>query len=98
MPSGVCRPRTDARSHGFSAEQIETLNPMIKQLLREEGIDQYVVWCYTAMSYSLAKALDPEAVVFDVMDELSAFRGAPPEMLENEKTLTSYVLNRNAVV
>src|SRR5205823_1948907 len=55
--------------------------------LKEEKIDQYMVWCYTAMSQPLAASLQPEAVVFDVMDELSAFKGAPPEILENEKKL-----------
>ncbi len=83
----VFRPRTPAHSHGFSAEQIELLKPLVTNLLREQNIDRYVVWCYTAMSYPLAASLSPEAVVFDVMDELSAFRGAPPEMIENEKKL-----------
>ncbi|HVX86931.1 MAG TPA: FAD-dependent oxidoreductase [Phycisphaerae bacterium] len=83
----ICRPRTNRRSHGFSSEQIDALKPMVESLLKEEKIDQYVVWCYTAMSYPLAAALEPEAVVFDVMDELSAFKGAPPEILEQERRL-----------
>jgi UDP-galactopyranose mutase len=83
----VCRPHTNRHSHGFTAEQIEAMKPMVDALLQEEKIDQYVVWCYTAMSYPLAANLKPEAVVFDVMDELSAFKGAPPEILEQEKRL-----------
>jgi UDP-galactopyranose mutase len=83
----VCRPRTRQRSHGFTPEQIETLTPMVKQLLSEEGIEQYVVWCYTAMAFPLAEAIAKDGVVFDVMDELSAFKNAPPEMLENERRL-----------
>lgn len=83
----VCRPRTNKASHGFTAEQVDVMLPMVRSLLREEGIEDYVVWCYTAMSYPLAAALQPRAVVFDVMDELSAFRGAPPEILENERLL-----------
>lgn len=85
----VCRPFTQQSSHGFSAEQIEALLPMVQSLLKEEKIDQYVIWCYTAMSQPLASALHPQAVVFDVMDELSAFKGAPPEILENEQKLLS---------
>lgn len=83
----VCRPRTNRASHGFTTEQIDAMKPLVEALLKEEKIDQYVVWCYTAMSYPLAAALKPQAVVFDVMDELSAFKGAPPEILEQEKRL-----------
>ncbi len=83
----VCRPRTDKRSHGFTPEQIEVMVPMVKALLAEEKVEKYVVWCYTAMAYPLAKALDHDGVVFDVMDELSAFKGAPPEILEMERNL-----------
>ena len=67
----VCRPRTSYRSHGFTPEQVGTMLPMVKSLLQEEKVDRYVVWCYTAMSYPFAAALQPEAVVFDVMDEPS---------------------------
>jgi UDP-galactopyranose mutase len=83
----VCRPRTNQPSHGFTHEQIEVLTPMVKQLLAEEGIKNYVVWCYTAMAFPLAAAIAKEGVVFDVMDELSAFKNAPPEMLDNERHL-----------
>jgi UDP-galactopyranose mutase len=34
-----------------------------------------------------AKNLNPAAVVYDCMDELSAFRGAPPALLDREKQL-----------
>lgn len=83
----VCRPYTHPDSEGFTPAHLPELLPMVKSLLAREHIDEYVIWCYTAMSYSLAAALEPKAVVFDVMDELSAFRGAPPEMLENERRL-----------
>ncbi|MCL2648228.1 MAG: FAD-dependent oxidoreductase [Phycisphaerales bacterium] len=84
----VCRLRTSKRSEGFTAEQVEVMRPMVRRLLTEEGVEKYVVWCYTAMAYPLAAAMEgAEAVVFDVMDELSAFKGAPAEMLENERRL-----------
>ncbi|MGN6369831.1 MAG: NAD(P)-binding protein [Phycisphaerae bacterium] len=83
----VCRPRTDKRSHGFTPEQIDAMIPMVRELIAEEKIEKYVVWCYTAMAYPLAKALNHDGVVFDVMDELSAFKGAPPEILEMERNL-----------
>src|SRR6476660_6739066 len=60
----VCRPRTNPRSHGFTPEQVDAMLPMVKSLLREENVDHYAIWCYTAMSYPFAAALQPEAVIF----------------------------------
>jgi glycosyltransferase involved in cell wall biosynthesis len=41
--------------------------------------DGRVVWLYTAMALDLAERLDPALLVYDVMDDLTAFRGASPE-------------------
>jgi len=46
-----------------------------------------VAWFYTPMMLSFADGLRPAVTVYDCMDELSAFRGAPPRMLELEKRL-----------
>jgi glycosyltransferase involved in cell wall biosynthesis len=35
----------------------------------------------------MADHLEPEGMIFDVMDELSAFKGAPPELLDQETAL-----------
>jgi len=37
----VCRPRTNRASHGFTAEQIDAMKPMVDALLQEEKVDQY---------------------------------------------------------
>jgi len=36
-----------------------------------------VGWLYTPMAFDLATALDPEVLVYDVMDDLASFKGAP---------------------
>jgi len=36
-----------------------------------------VVWLYTPMAFDLGVALDPEVVVYDVMDDLASFKSAP---------------------
>jgi glycosyltransferase involved in cell wall biosynthesis len=46
-----------------------------------------VLWFYSPMFMEIAGQLAAEAVVYDCMDELSAFRGAPPSMIENERRL-----------
>ena len=56
--------------------------PYLKQLVRElverEALDDYVLWFYTPMALPLADELHPQAVIYDCMDELSAFLNAPP--------------------
>ena len=63
-------------------------NAMLRQLLNEtlesNNISEYLTWYYTPMAMEFTGGLDPRAVVYDCMDELSAFAGAPPSMLINE--------------
>jgi glycosyltransferase involved in cell wall biosynthesis len=42
------------------------------------------------MALPLALTLEPDAVVYDCMDELSLFHGAPPELLSFEEQLLEY--------
>src|SRR4051812_30252993 len=46
---------------------------------------EYVLWYYTPMAVALTHDLKPCAVVYDCMDELSAFAGAPPELGRHEE-------------
>jgi len=57
-------------------------------------ISQYILWYYTPMAVSFTNHLKPLAVVYDCMDELSAFKGAHPELKANENQL----LKRASVV
>ena len=50
-------------------------------------IDRPVIWYYTPMALDYARDLTSSAIVFDCMDELSAFHGAPPELLKHEAEL-----------
>lgn len=43
------------------------------------------VWLYTPMALDIALALLPRLLVYDVMDDLSSFAGAPPELLLRER-------------
>ena len=49
--------------------------------------DELVAWHYAVMAEPLSRNLDADITVFDCMDELSAFRGAPPGLLERERAL-----------
>lgn len=82
----VYRPRTAVRAPGFHSDQVPMLRPMIARLAAR--LDTNVVaWLYTPMALPLAEALGPDAIVYDCMDELSLFLGAPPELLSHEAAL-----------
>ncbi|MDB5513198.1 MAG: glycosyltransferase family 1 protein [Enterovirga sp.] len=49
--------------------------------------DPSVLWYYTPMAVSFSSHVTADVIVYDNMDELSAFRGASPEMLANEDDL-----------
>lgn len=48
---------------------------------------QRILWYYTPMAMAFSRGLEADAVVYDNMDELSAFRGAPPRLLDLEAEL-----------
>lgn len=50
--------------------------------------DQALLWFYDPMAVeSFAGQLDERAIVYDCMDELSQFKGAPPALIERERKL-----------
>ena len=60
---------------------------MLDGVFDSENIKNFVLWFYTPMAMDYAANLQPLVTVFDCMDELSAFKFAPPELIENEKRL-----------
>jgi len=60
---------------------------LLDKLFSEQKIKDFVLWFYTPMAISFAAHLEPKAVVYDCMDELSGFKFAPPALLENESKL-----------
>jgi UDP-galactopyranose mutase len=60
---------------------------MIDRLFKEHAIRDCVLWYYTPMALPFTRHLRPLATVYDCMDELSAFKGAPPALCEREEEL-----------
>jgi glycosyltransferase involved in cell wall biosynthesis len=60
---------------------------LVEEFLRRAGFQHVVRWHYAPMAVYLAGASSERAVVYDCMDELSAFKGAPPELIEREQEL-----------
>jgi UDP-galactopyranose mutase len=83
----VCRPHTSIESPGFSPEQLQAIDGMMESLIQRLELDSYVAWFYTPMALPLARRIMPKAVIYDCMDELSAFLGAPTELIDREREL-----------
>ncbi|WP_431266812.1 hypothetical protein [Dankookia sp. P2] len=60
---------------------------LLDGLLAQEAGRPLIAWFYTPMALEFAAHLRPDLTVYDCMDELSAFRGAPPRMLDLERAL-----------
>ena len=60
---------------------------LLREFAGNAGIDRPVAWFFTPMALPWTDWLDPAAVVYDCMDELSAFRFAPARLLELEVRL-----------
>jgi UDP-galactopyranose mutase len=65
------------------------LGGLIIELQATHRIDKPILWYYTPMAMPYSRKIAASAIVFDCMDELSAFRGAPPELLDYEQELLS---------
>ncbi|HEY0796761.1 MAG TPA: glycosyltransferase [Acidisarcina sp.] len=65
----------------------EPLRQLLDELSRSYKVEQPVAWYYAPMAIGFTERLEPSAVVYDCMDELSAFKGAPEQMVEREQRL-----------
>ena len=74
---------------GLSSQVAKTavLTDMMARFFSEQGVRDYVLWYYTPMALEFTRQLKPLAVVYDCMDELSAFKGAPEALKFHELEL-----------
>ncbi|HEX6224279.1 MAG TPA: glycosyltransferase family 1 protein [Chryseolinea sp.] len=59
----------------------------LSRLLVTMNIQHYAAWYYTPMALLISDHLSPSIIVYDCMDELSAFKFAPPALVHLEKQL-----------
>ncbi len=101
ISEGAARFETTARDGGVTvvvphvprekiANTAGVLRPLIDRMFREHRIGAHYLWIYTPMAVEWTRHLRPRAVIYDCMDELSAFKGAPPGLKENEKELLAW--------
>jgi UDP-galactopyranose mutase len=83
----VVRPHLPRRAVGFHDDHIADLQLMVREHLEAIDVEDYAVWFYTPMALPLIDDLKPRAIVYDCMDELSAFMNAPRQLLQRESAL-----------
>jgi glycosyltransferase involved in cell wall biosynthesis len=74
--------------HGLSPEvSVAAQRALLETVLAPRAGRPLVAWFYSPMFMPLAGQIAADTVVYDCMDELSAFRSAPPGMIEMERRL-----------
>ena len=66
---------------------MEAQRILLGKFLAERRIDNFLAWYYTPMALEFTADLEPELIIYDCMDELSAFQGAPPQLVQREREL-----------
>jgi UDP-galactopyranose mutase len=84
---GVTVLRPSLPRGGSAAEQERACADLLQHEWRRRGVRRPVLWVYTPMMWPLAHEIDAAAVVYDCMDELSAFAGADPALPDRESAL-----------
>ncbi|MGE5374627.1 MAG: UDP-galactopyranose mutase [Bacteroidota bacterium] len=74
---------------GLNEEETNAaLRTLMDQFFADE-IDEYILWYYTPMALNFSRQLQPALTVYDCMDELSLFKGAPARLRDLEQELIS---------
>ncbi|SMB80162.1 glycosyltransferase family 1 protein [Deinococcus hopiensis] len=86
-PSGVVvvTPHIE-EGHSADASQARTAR-LLEGMVKAEGLPEYDLWVYTPFELPITAGLSPRVTVYDCMDELAQFRGAPPELRTREDQL-----------
>jgi glycosyltransferase involved in cell wall biosynthesis len=81
----VLVPRLPYGCVGEAATQVQ--RELLDGYLQRLCVGELILWFYTPMALAFAGHLQARLTVYDCMDELSAFRGAPPALIEREREL-----------
>ncbi|HSN61007.1 MAG TPA: glycosyltransferase family 1 protein [Ferruginibacter sp.] len=82
----VIVPHLNNSIQGKESEK-QRIEIILKDLFEEHSIKSYIFWYYTPMALAYTADFNPIATIYDCMDELSAFKFAPPELKLFEQEL-----------
>jgi len=77
----------EATGQGRKVDFNKRVAKLIDQLILRYHIKDFIAWYYSPMAFCFSDHLQPTAMVYDCMDELSAFKFAPAELVETEQKL-----------
>ncbi|HEX8190247.1 MAG TPA: glycosyltransferase family 1 protein [Pyrinomonadaceae bacterium] len=83
----VAVPHLPESVRGKREHEEALLQALLARLFAEQQVREHVLWYYTPMPISWTRHLRPLGVIYDCMDELSAFKFAPPELVAREAEL-----------
>lgn len=72
-----------------TCDESSILKGLVSDFFREQRIQVYWLWYYTPMAMPWTRHLEPVGVIYDCMDELSAFKNAPPQLRQLEREVLS---------
>jgi len=81
----VCTPQLPAGTDPDVAVALQ--RSLLHDFMRSRGIERPILWFYTPMAVPLAHGVEASLVVYDCMDELTGFHGAPVELVSRERAL-----------
>ncbi|HTE26075.1 glycosyltransferase family protein [Flavitalea sp.] len=82
----IITPHLSNRAPGI--DHLQAQRELLSPYFRNLGLKEFILWYYTPMAMPLSTALpSPALVVYDCMDELSAFKFAPHDIKEREAKL-----------
>ena len=70
-----------------ASDVVQRQQKLVQAFFHKLKINEYILWYYTPMALQITEGLKPVVTVFDCMDELSAFKFAPPALKQLEKEL-----------
>src|SRR5207248_361003 len=79
---------TPVLPEGLTEElSVSAQRALLDRQLASKPAGTTIVWHYTPMALSFTNHISPDLLVYDCMDELSAFKDAPPELIDMERKL-----------
>ncbi len=81
----VLRVHDNVDAPGFHDAHLAVMRSLLTPVLAQHA--GAIAWFYTPMALPLVADLDVSAIVYDCMDELTAFRGAPRQLAQREHAL-----------
>ena len=85
-PSGVIVVKPQLPSSLNEEQTNAAMRELVDGFFSEE-VDEYILWYYTPMALKFSRHLQPALTVYDCMDELSLFKGAPAKLKDLEQEL-----------